>query len=135
LALYNLFASQDCMKKYELNDERKNTLLRLRKFMNEVLLDQIPALATMLRSLEHLSMTNTPTHMTTNPFIVEQVPMALEEIERNVNWEELANEQKLKLKQSLDLSEREHMLRLAELYSNNNVEGLIEGFKCGKCQK
>ena len=27
------------------------------------------------------------------------------------------------------------MQRLAELYSNNNVEGLIEGFKCGKCQK
>lgn len=30
LTLYNLFGNPDCMKKYELNDERKNTLLRVR---------------------------------------------------------------------------------------------------------
>ena len=36
---------------------------------------------------------------------------------------------------SKDQTEKEHMQRLADLYSNNNVEGLIEGFKCGKCQK
>lgn len=30
LALYNLFGNQECMKKYELNDERKNMLLRVR---------------------------------------------------------------------------------------------------------
>jgi hypothetical protein len=48
--------------------------------MNEVLLDQIPALSAMLRSLEHLSMTNVPSHLSSNPFVVQQVPMALEEI-------------------------------------------------------
>lgn len=103
--------------------------------MNEVLLDQIPALAAMLRSLEHLSMTNVPSQLASNPFMVQQVPMFLAQIEKNVNWKDLAAEHQEKLKQTLDQSEREHMQRLADLYSNNNVEGLVEGFKCGKCQK
>jgi zinc finger MYND domain-containing protein 10 len=35
----------------------------------------------------------------------------------------------------MDESERAHMLKLADLYTNNDIEGLTEGFKCGKCQK
>lgn len=58
----------------------------------------------MLRSLEHLSMTNVPSHLSSNPFVVQQVPMALEEIERSVDWAELANEHKQRLKQSLDVT-------------------------------
>ena len=58
--------------------------------MNEVLLDQIPALSAMLRSLEQLSMTNVPSQLSSNPFIVEQVPVVLEQIQKNVNWKELA---------------------------------------------
>lgn len=43
--------------------------------MNEVLLDQIPALAAMLRSLEHLSMTSVPANLSSNPFVVQQIPV------------------------------------------------------------
>ena len=38
--------------KYELNDYRKSNLLRLKKFMNELLLDQLPILTDMHRELE-----------------------------------------------------------------------------------
>ena len=48
--------------------------------MNEVLLDQIPALTAMLRSLEQLSMTNVPNRLSTNPFVVQQVPILLSQI-------------------------------------------------------
>jgi hypothetical protein len=102
--------------------------------MNEVLLDQIPALSAMLRSLEQLSMMNVP-ERTVTPVVINQVPMALEQIERNVKWEELVGSFRERLKSSRDEEEREHMIRLAELYSNNNVEGLMEGFKCGRCGK
>lgn len=51
----------ECRKKYELNDFRKNNLLRLRKYMNEILMDQIPNLTLMLRALEELSMMNVNT--------------------------------------------------------------------------
>lgn len=103
--------------------------------MNEVLLDQIPALSAMLRSLEHLSMTNVPSQLSSNPFVVQQVPILLSQIEKNTDWKELAEEQLEKLKNSKDQTEKEHMQRLADLYSNNNVEGLVEGFKCGRCTK
>lgn len=42
-------------RKYELTEFKKSNLLRLRKFMNELLLDQIPQLVDMLRALEELS--------------------------------------------------------------------------------
>jgi hypothetical protein len=54
--------------------------------MNEVLLDQIPSLTAMLRSLEHLSMTNVPSQLSSNPFVVQQVPIMLTQIEKDKNW-------------------------------------------------
>ena len=55
IAIYNLFMEPECRKKYELSEFRKSNLLRLRKYMNEILLDQIPNLSHMLRALEELS--------------------------------------------------------------------------------
>jgi hypothetical protein len=52
IAVYNLFMDPDCRKKYSLTEMRKSNLLRLRKYMNEVLLDQLPDLTRMLRTLE-----------------------------------------------------------------------------------
>jgi membrane protease subunit (stomatin/prohibitin family) len=57
LTIYNMFLSQDTNRKYEITSFRKANLLRLRKYMTEVLLDQLPMLSGMLRSLEELSMT------------------------------------------------------------------------------
>jgi len=39
LTIYNLFMTGETSRKYEITTFRKNNLLRLRKFMNEVLLD------------------------------------------------------------------------------------------------
>jgi hypothetical protein len=81
--------------------------------MNEVLLDQIPNLSAMLRSLEELSLMNVPTHLSSNPFVVQQVPVILSRISTGVDWKELASEHKERLKQSMDITEREHMQNLA----------------------
>ena len=56
LTIYNMFLSQDTNRKYEITTFRKNNLLRLRKFLNEQLIDQLPMLGGMLRSLEEMSM-------------------------------------------------------------------------------
>lgn len=56
----------ECRRKYEFSDFKKNNLIRVdlkiilkvRKYMNELLLDQIPNLVDMLRSLEELSLMN-----------------------------------------------------------------------------
>jgi hypothetical protein len=44
----------ECRRKYAFNEFRKNNILRLKKFMNELLLDQIQILNEMLRPLEEL---------------------------------------------------------------------------------
>lgn len=44
--------TKESAEKYEITDYRKGMLLRMRKHMNEVLLEQIPNLADLLRMLE-----------------------------------------------------------------------------------
>ena len=55
LTIYNLMMTGESGRKYEVTSFRKQNLLRLRKFMNEVLLDQLPMLTEMLRGLEQLN--------------------------------------------------------------------------------
>ncbi len=57
LTIYNMFLSSDTNRKYEVTTFRKANLLRLRKYLNEVTLDQLPILSNLLRALEELSMT------------------------------------------------------------------------------
>lgn len=56
MAIYSLFSSQEANRKYEVTTFRKSNLLRLRKYLNEQLLDQLPMLSGMLRALEEMSM-------------------------------------------------------------------------------
>ena len=71
ITLYNMFLSQDTNRKYEITTFRKANLLRLRKYMNEVLLDQLPVLTGMLRALEELSMMEVSAVPSRNSFIVK----------------------------------------------------------------
>lgn len=71
ITLYNMFLSQDTNRKYEITTFRKANLLRLRKYMNEVLLDQLPVLTGMLRALEELSMMEVSAVPSRNSFIVQ----------------------------------------------------------------
>lgn len=66
-----------------------------------------------------------PTHLTTNPFVVQQIPIIASQICKNKDWNKLAEEQILRLNQSMDESEKEHMLKLADLYTNNDIQGLV----------
>lgn len=54
--------------------------------MNEVLLDQIPTLSHMLRSLEELSIMNVPTHLSSNPFVVQQMPIIASQVCYQQDW-------------------------------------------------
>lgn len=54
IAIYNIFMDVECRRKYEFNEFRKGNILRLKKYMNELLLDQIPILNEMLRPMEEL---------------------------------------------------------------------------------
>ena len=70
-----MFLNQDSNRKYEITTHRKQNLLRLRKFMNEVLIDQLPMLGDMHRALEELQLRGGEVAQTGSAFIVQQVPV------------------------------------------------------------
>jgi hypothetical protein len=75
LAVHNLVMDQDCRNRYNLSSVRKDNLLRLRRFLNEVVFDQVPPLANLLRTLEELSITGqyTGAEEAHTPFVVELI--------------------------------------------------------------
>jgi len=103
--------------------------------MNETLMDQIPNLALMLRSLEELSILNVQTQAKGNPFIVQQVPEIRVGLTQGRDWKEIAAHQLEHYFLAGDATAQEDMKAMAELYGQSQVEGLLDGFKCEKCQK
>jgi len=60
LMLFHLLTSPQIRQRYHLNRYRKAQLLRLRKYMTEPLLDQIPVLADVRRYLDELALMDVP---------------------------------------------------------------------------
>ncbi|XP_025060115.1 zinc finger MYND domain-containing protein 10 isoform X4 [Alligator sinensis] len=57
IALYNLLLSPECQRKYNFDSFNKSQLLKLRTFLTDVLIDQLPNLVEMQRFLSHLAVT------------------------------------------------------------------------------
>ncbi|CAD7932624.1 unnamed protein product [Amoebophrya sp. A120] len=64
LTIYNLVMDPQCRQRYDMRSHRKDNLLKLRRFLNEIVFDQIPPLVELLRTLEELSITGHYTQMT-----------------------------------------------------------------------
>mmetsp|Transcript_23940 Transcript_23940/g.39924 ORF Transcript_23940/g.39924 Transcript_23940/m.39924 type:complete len:490 (-) Transcript_23940:232-1701(-) len=60
LAVYQLLAKETFRERYHLNSFRKGQLLRVRKYLNETMLDQLPFLADIQRYMDELAVTEVP---------------------------------------------------------------------------
>ena len=60
LALFHLTASKVCRETYGLDEFRKAQLMRLRRYIHEALMDQLPVLQEVARYLDELSMLGVP---------------------------------------------------------------------------
>jgi hypothetical protein len=60
LALNNLVVDPNCRAKYNLDDFRKETLMGLKRFMNQLLIDQLPVLTDLQRVLDELAFNYQP---------------------------------------------------------------------------
>lgn len=60
LALLSLSTDPAVRARYAFTDYRKAALIRLRKYLNETVVDQIPPLAQLQRAVDELSLTETP---------------------------------------------------------------------------
>jgi hypothetical protein len=64
--------------------------MRLKKYMNEVLLDQLPLLTPMLRGLEEMALMADNNIKSSNSFIVEVLPELRARIVNKRNWQDIA---------------------------------------------
>lgn len=123
---------QETSKKYEINDFRKRNILRLKKFMNEVLFDQIPPLQDLFRAIEELNLVNTNNTLASNPFIVEMVAEISKSLEK-LNFKEIGLKQLNNHFKNADLKVEYELLSSA--YNLDNVEYFMEDPTCGGCGK
>ncbi|SPQ97056.1 MYND-type domain-containing protein [Plasmodiophora brassicae] len=75
IALCNLMTSARAQQTYEVNDTRKSTIMKLRRFFNEVVVDQLPVLEPLWRMVEQLAIVDANPMLSATPssLLVEQV--------------------------------------------------------------
>jgi hypothetical protein len=133
LTIYNMFMTQASNQKYELTTFRKNNLLRLKKYMNEVLLDQLPLLAPMLRGFEEMQLMQDSNIKSSNTFVVEVIPEFRARILNGRNWKEIALYQMKNFFSPDSKQAKEDMDRLMKLYTDEVFEEFMEDPKCADC--
>jgi hypothetical protein len=85
-----MFACQDSNRKYEITSFRKQNLLKLKKFLSESLVDQLPVLGGMLRALEEMSLTGETGIAQRNSYIIQTLPEMRNRIIEGKNWGAIA---------------------------------------------
>lgn len=89
-SLHHLLCDRDCRSRYTYTKHKKERIIQIRRFLNEVLLDQIPALQSLQRALEELSFLEPPSgteEKFRSTLIIEQVPRLMASIDTpTTNW-------------------------------------------------
>ena len=75
LLLNNLLVDPKARAKYDMDEYRKEAVLHVRRFLNDILLDQLPILRDLQRVLDELTMgvSSQPDESQTTRLIIEQV--------------------------------------------------------------
>lgn len=125
LALYFLLAKEVFRERYYLNTFRKGQLLRVRKYINELTLDQLPFLADIQRYMDELAVTEVPepTSLGSSVFLFQQVAAMREAILRGQRWPEVAQAQIDTVFTMTDREDRD-ILKMADLYADDLPEAL-----------
>ena len=126
LAIFHLTCNNTCRERYALNSFRREQLLRLRKFLNNFMLDQLPVLADVMRYMDELSLLTVSDCSTGQgaAFLMQQVSTMRETILKDQDWDKVANDQ-YKLIFSRIIDSKDDELRLiASIYNDDFIENI-----------
>lgn len=146
LALYHLLMDQQCQQQYELNTYRKNVLLKLRSFLTEILLDQLPAMTALHVYIERLSIMEPP--QAKKDLVLEQIPECRDSILQKYDkrWAAIAKQQAEKYFDPDDGVVKSLAKRWADTYSMDALGtltgdpptcamcGEVAAKRCSRCQ-
>jgi zinc finger MYND domain-containing protein 10 len=128
LAVYYLLAKEVFRERYHLNSFRKSQLLRVRKYINDLTLDQLPFLADIQRYMDELAVTEVPapTSLNTNGvFMFQQVAVMREAITKGKKWPDVAQVQVESVFTMTDKNDRD-LMAMADLYSDDMSESVLD---------
>mmetsp|Transcript_59100 Transcript_59100/g.103912 ORF Transcript_59100/g.103912 Transcript_59100/m.103912 type:complete len:436 (-) Transcript_59100:38-1345(-) len=127
LAVYYLLAKEVFRERYYLNSFRKNQLLRVRKYINELMLDQLPFLADIQRYMDELAVTEVPepTSLGNSVFLFQQVAVMREAIQKGKKWPEVAQLQIQTVFTMTDKNDKD-LLMMADLYSDDLGDAMVD---------
>lgn len=126
IALYQLLAKEVFRQRYMLNNFRKGQLLRVRKYINELLLDQLPFLADIQRYMDELAVANVPDASNSdNIFLFQQVALITESIVKGKDFQTIAKQQLEDVFTMTDRTDKD-LREMAELYADDSVEHILD---------
>lgn len=130
LAIFYLTCNSACRKQYGLTTFRKSQLLRLRKFLNELMCDQLPVLAEVMRYMDELSIMNVPesnSQSETSTLLLQQVALMRESIVQGKNWNNVISKQYEDIFSKTTDFNDEKLRKISEIYSIDEIENVIGG--------
>jgi len=125
LALYHLVAKACFRERYHINSFRKTQLLRVRKYLNDVLLDQLPFLADIMRYMDELALSEVGVDNHQNVFQFQQVSRKRESLLKDRDWAAVADLQMEKVFTMTDREDKDIRL-MADLYANDDVQDILD---------
>jgi zinc finger MYND domain-containing protein 10 len=125
LALYHLVAKDTFRERYHLNSFRKGQFLRVRKYLNEVLLDQLPFLADIMRYMDELQLSEVGQDNHQNVFNFQQVSLKRESLLKNKDWPKVADLQMETVFTMTDKDDKD-VRKMADLYADDDIQDVLE---------
>lgn len=140
IAVFHLTCSNaNCREQYGLNTYRKEQILRLRKFMNEYLIDQLPILSDVTRYMDELSLMYVPecggsgsgTNSTGVSVLMEQIDQVRECLlkECNNDWVQVAKYHLDSIYSKTTDANDEDLRLIASIYNEEDINFCL-GDKC-----
>lgn len=120
LGVYHLLAKEVFRERYHLNSFRKGQLLRIRKYINEVLLDQLPFLADIQRYMDELAITEVPepSSLGGSVFLFQQVAVMREGILKGHKDFNVVKEYQMEHVFTMTDKTDKDLLAMADLYTD-----------------
>merc|ERR1711959_762120 len=132
LGLYNMIMEPTLRKKYDINSHRKNVLVDLRKYFNVALIDQLPCLSDLQRTVEEMNMCSASEASEQSFFVLEQVATMRDGLLKQ-NWAAIIEYLREEVLYETDESHAQEVKKLAEWYNTFDVENFLDDPKCAKC--
>lgn len=125
IALYWLMCDGEARKRYHFNSFRKEQVLRIRKYLNDIMLDQLPVLADVQRYMDELTiMQAPPATQQKNALLMESVPVFRDRLTKRSDWDEIAKKQIVEFSKTPDKDDTD-IRRLADIYQMDGIEGVM----------